>query len=259
MDLASLFGILSGLGLIITAISIGGNIGSFINGPGLMIVFGGTIAATLLTFPFRDVMSAFRAAFYVFLEKRIDPNDVVTTMIRLTNLSRRKGLVELCRIKSESGFLLKAANLIADGSTEEEIRRSLQIEIQTLKSRHHQVQDIFKKMGTYSPAFGMLGTLVGLVKMLSRLQDPSNIGPAMAVALLTTFYGSLLATMLFLPVAGKLRSRTQAEIINMDIMFEGGLSILENNNPIIVYEKLSSYISVKKRRPMEKKIGAGYE
>ncbi len=107
-------------------------------------------------------------------------------------------------------------------------------------------------MGIYAPAFGMLGTLIGLVQMLSRLQDPSNIGPAMAVALLTTFYGSLLSTLFFLPIAGKLRSRTVIEIINLEIKREGVISIIKNNNPVIIYEKLSSFISSRLRIPLDK-------
>jgi chemotaxis protein MotA len=105
-------------------------------------------------------------------------------------------------------------------------------------------------MGVYSPAFGMLGTLIGLIQMLSKLHDPATIGPAMAVALLTTFYGSLLSTMFFLPIAGKLRARTMIQVINLEIMFEGAISILEVNNPIIVYEKLSSYIPARLRKPL---------
>jgi chemotaxis protein MotA len=118
--------------------------------------------------------------------------------------------------------------------------------------RHFIVQDVFRKMGLYAPAFGMLGTLIGLVQMLSKLQNPSNIGPAMAVALLTTFYGSLLSTLFFLPIAGKLRSRTIIETINLEIKLEGAISIINNNNPVIIYEKLSSFISSRLRKPMGK-------
>ena len=105
-------------------------------------------------------------------------------------------------------------------------------------------------MGTYGPAFGMLGTLIGLIQMLSKLQNPSTIGPAMAVALLTTFYGSLMSTMFFLPIAGKLKARTHLEIINLEIMFEGAISILEVNNPLILYEKISSYIPARHRKSL---------
>ena len=250
MDFASFIGILSGIGLIVSAIILGGDVHNFINVPGLMIVFGGTTATTLLTFQFEDVMNAFRAAYFVFTQEKEDPNHMVATMIRLCHISRKSGILELGEIKTKSRFLKKACDLIADGSSEEVIRQSLRTEIESLKMRHTIVQDVFRKMGVYSPAFGMLGTLIGLIQMLSKLHDPATIGPAMAVALLTTFYGSLLSTMFFLPIAGKLRARTMIQVINLEIMFEGAISILEVNNPIIVYEKLSSYIPARLRKPL---------
>ena len=118
-----------------------------------------------------------------------------------------------------------------------------------MKQRHFTVQDVFRKMAIYAPSFGMMGTLIGLVQMLRQLSNPETIGPAMAVALLTTFYGMLLSTLFFLPIAGKLKDRTLVEVINLEIIFEGAISILEDNNPIFVYEKLSSYIPANKRRP----------
>ena len=257
MDFASLIGIVSGIFLVVAAIILGGGAGAFINLPGIMIVVGGTAAATLLTFPFRDVFSAFKAVYFVFSERNPDPNTVVATMVDLSNLSRRKGIVELSKIKTGSLFLKKASMLISDGATEDQIRRTLEIEIETLKARHFICQDVFKKMGTYSPAFGMLGTLIGLVQMLSRLADPSTIGPAMAVAILTTLYGSLLSSLFFLPMAGKLRARTLNEVITLEIMFEGAVSILDNNNPLMVYEKLSSFVPRRVRRPMKKRVESG--
>ena len=252
MDIASFIGIISGLSLIISAIFLGGELHNFVNIPGLMIVFGGTIATTLITFQFRDVVAAFKAAYFVFSKDKEDPNDAVATMIELSHMSRRQGLMHLGKIKTSSAFLKKACGLLADGSSEDVIRAALTTEIQSLQMRHFIVQDVFRKMGIYAPAFGMLGTLIGLVQMLSRLQDPANIGPAMATALLTTFYGSLLSTLFFLPIAGKLRSRTVIEIINLEIMREGAISIINNNNPMIIYEKLSSFISTRLRKPMEK-------
>jgi len=250
MDIASFIGIISGFSLIISAIFIGGDIYNFINVPGLMIVFGGTLATTLITFQFRDVFAAFKAAYFVFSKDKEDPNDAVATMIRLSRISRSQGLLKLSSIKTRSLFLKKACGLLADGSSEEVIRAALTTEIQSLQMRHFIVQDVFRKMGMYAPAFGMLGTLIGLVQMLSKLQDPANIGPSMATALLTTFYGSLLSTLFFLPIAGKLRSRTVLEIIHLEIMREGAISIINNNNPLIIYEKLSSFISSRLRKPM---------
>ncbi|MCG8567329.1 MAG: MotA/TolQ/ExbB proton channel family protein [Desulfobacterales bacterium] len=251
MDIASFIGIISGFSLIISAIFLGGNFENFINVPGLMIVFGGTLATTLITFQFRDVVAAFKAAYFVFTKDKEDPNDAVATMIRLSHISRRQGLMHLAQIKTNSLFLKKACGLLADGSSEEVIRAALTTEIQSLQMRHFIVQDVFRKMGIYAPAFGMLGTLIGLVQMLSKLQDPNHIGPAMATALLTTFYGSLLSTLFFLPVAGKLKSRTVIETMNLEIMQEGAISIINNNNPMIIYEKLSSFISSKLRKPFK--------
>ena len=249
MDAASLIGIISGLALIIGAIFIGGDLQSFINVQGMMIVFGGTLAATLITFQFKDVVTAFLAAFFVFSEKKVDPNDMVETMIELCTISRRQGLIALSRLEIEDDLLRKACNLIADGSKEDLIRDTLNIEIDSMKQRHFIIQDVFRKMALYAPSFGMMGTLIGLVQMLRQLSNPETIGPSMAVALLTTFYGMLLATLFFLPIAGKLKDRSLVEVMNLEIIFEGAISILEDNNPIFVYEKLSSYIPAKKRRP----------
>ena len=254
MDFASFIGVISGISLIVTAIYIGSGFEIFVNGPGIMIVLGGTVAATLITFQMKDVFSAFKAALFVFSEKNQDPNDMVSTMVDLCSLTRRQGIISLGRLQVQSNFLKKVCNLIADGTKEEMMRDTLNIEIESMKQRHYIIQDIFKKMATYSPAFGMLGTLIGLIQMLTHLNDPENVGPAMAVALLTTFYGMLLSTLIFNPIAGKLRARTLVEVINLEIIFEGAISILQDNNPLLVYEKLSSYIPASLRRPMKQQV-----
>ncbi|MCP4218146.1 MAG: motility protein A, partial [bacterium] len=228
MDFASLIGIISGLGLILISLNIGGSVGNFINYPGIMIVLGGTMAATLLTFRMGDVLASAKAAWFVFFEKRQDPNDTVSTMIRLNDVARKHGLLEVNRIRTGSSFLKKMCNLLADGAEEKILLNTMRIEIQALEARHIQVQDVFKRMGTYAPAFGMLGTIIGLIQMLAKLDNPSSVGPAMAVALVTTFYGSLLSTMVFLPVAAKLRARSIAEINN-----------LNNISPFFVYNALT--------------------
>lgn len=254
MDFASIVGILSGISLIIAAIFLKGDLTNFFNIAGMMIVLGGTIASTLLTFPLKDVIKAFQAAFFVLYERNIDPNDMVKTIIKLSNISRRQGLIALSKIKVDNPILKKSCNLIADGAEEYVIRNSLRIEIDSLKHRHYNIQDIFIKMATFSPAFGMIGTLIGLVQMLNILNDPSAIGPAMAIALLTTFYGVLLSTLFFLPIGGKLKARTMTEVINMEIVFEGAISILQNNNPLMVFERLSSFIPPKSRTISEREV-----
>lgn len=250
MDFTSFLGIISGLALIISAIVIGSSdFTIFINVPGIMIVVGGTIAATLVTFQFRDTMAAIKAAFIIFVQDKQNPQMMIATMLQLTKLARREGLIALSRVEADSPFLKRALNMASDASDEAYIRNTLQADIDSLKMRHYVVQDVFKKMGAYAPAFGMLGTLIGLIQMLSKLDDPDTIGPAMAVALLTTFYGSILSTVVFLPIAGKLKARTLLEIQTLEIIRDGTVSLLGSNNYLAVYERLSSYVPAHQRRP----------
>ncbi len=251
MDIASLTGIVAGLGLILSAILMGGDFSLFVNIPGIMIVVGGTLSATLLTFPLNDVLSAFKAAVFVFSSKQDNPNDMVFTMIELCKITRKEGLVGLSKTKSDHAFVSKACMLISDGADEKIISDTLTIEIDAMKERHFIVQDVFTKMNAYAPAFGMIGTLIGLVQMLANLADPSSVGPAMGVALLTTFYGAVLAFMIFGPIAGKLKSITAKEVMNLQIIFDGASSITQDANPRMVYEKLSSYIPSSQRKALE--------
>lgn len=251
MDIASLTGIVAGLGLIMSAILMGGDFSLFVNIPGIMIVVGGTLSATLLTFPLNDVLSAFKAAVFVFSSKQDNPNDMVFTMIELCKITRKEGLVGLSKTKSDHAFITKACMLISDGADEKIISDTLTIEIDAMKERHFIVQDVFTKMNAYAPAFGMIGTLIGLVQMLANLADPASVGPAMGVALLTTFYGAVLAFMIFGPIAGKLKAITAKEVMNLQIIFDGASSITQDANPRMVYEKLSSYIPSSQRKALE--------
>lgn len=256
MDFASLVGIISGFALIIGAILIGGTPDVFINVPGMMIVAGGTIAATFLTVQFKDVLNAFRAAWIVFTQDRTNARDMIDTMLELSRISHRHGLLKLGDIKTDSRVLQRATMLLAEAASEQVIRNTLQNEIDSLLARHYVVQDVFRKMAMYAPAFGMLGTLIGLIQMLSGLDDPDSIGPAMAVALLTTFYGSLLASLVFLPIAGKLKARSLSEVTNLEIIREGCISILTNDHYSHVYEQLSSYLPESKRKPLSSQSAA---
>jgi len=251
LDIASLTGIVAGLGLILSAILMGGDFSLFVNIPGIMIVVGGTLSATLLTFPLNDVLSAFKAAVFVFSSKQDNPNDMVFTMIELCKITRKEGLVGLSKTKSDHAFVSKACMLISDGADEKIISDTLSIEIDAMKERHFIVQDVFTKMNAYAPAFGMIGTLIGLVQMLANLADPASVGPAMGVALLTTFYGAVLAFMIFGPIAGKLKSITAKEVMNLQIIFDGASAITQDANPRMVYEKLSSYIPSSQRKALD--------
>ena len=253
MDLGTLIGIAVGNALILSAMLMGGTMDMFVDVAGLMIVFGGAVSACLMAFPMKDVIAAFKAAIFCMTADKMEPNAMVATMVDLCTVTRKNGLVALSKMKFEEDFLRKAANLIADGTKEEIIRETLTIEIDAMKQRHGVIQDVFSKLAAYCPAFGMIGTLIGLVQMLANLSDPSAVGPAMAVALLTTMYGAMFANMLWNPICAKLSSRTMTEVINLEITFEGACAILQEGNPMTVYEKLSSYIPGRERKPLEKK------
>ncbi len=248
MDIATFFGVLTGFGLVVGAIMMGPEPGKFFDIASVMIVFGGTAASILVTFPLEEVMQAVRGGFKAFGTKRVQAQDVVNTMVRIAEISRREGLIALENVQTENALIRKACQLIADNAESGLIRGTVSIEIASMKRRHNVSISVFNRLGGYAPAFGMIGTLIGLVQMLASLDDPSSIGPAMAVAIITTFYGALLSNLLFLPIAGKLKARSMQEELHLLIIFEGAKCILENNNPRLVYEKLSSFLPPKERK-----------
>lgn len=248
MDLATFAGILSGFGMIIGAIFMGPSPGKFIDIPSVMIVFGGVSASILISFPLEEVVQAFRAGVKVFASRNTKAREVVMTMVKVAEISRREGLLALERVQSDNPLLKKATQLIADSADPSLIRDTVTIEIASMKRRHKIGISVFQKLGSLAPAFGMVGTLIGLVQMLSTMSDPSSLGPAMAVAIITTFYGCILANLLFLPMADKLKARSMQEELVLFIIFEGAKCILENNNPRLVYEKLSSFLPPKERQ-----------
>lgn len=227
---------------------LGGDASIFIDVPSIVIVFGGTIAAIFATFPFEEVLQAVRSAIKVLFENKRNYSEVIDVMVRLAEASRREGLLSLQNVRTDNAILRKACQLIADNTSAELIRHTVEIEITAMRRRHSVSVNVFSKLSTFAPAFGMIGTLIGLVQMLSNLSDPTTLGPAMAVAILTTFYGSFLANLVFIPLAGKLKSRSLQEEQVLLIIFEGAQGILENNAPQLVYERLSSFLPQSARR-----------
>lgn len=248
MDLATLGGILCGFGLVIGAIFLGPSPGKFIDLPSVMIVGGGTLAAVMVSFPFEEVRQAFFAGLKAFTSRSMPARDVVATMVKVAEISRREGIIALEKIHTTNPILRKAMQLIADNADPNLIRATVAIEIASMKKRHKIGISVFTRLGSIAPAMGMVGSLIGLVQMLANLSDPSSVGPAMAVAILTTFYGALLSNLLFIPLAGKLQSRSSQEELLLQVIFEGAKSILENNNPRLVYEKLSSFLPPQERQ-----------
>ncbi|UCD58566.1 MAG: motility protein A [Candidatus Hydrogenedentota bacterium] len=250
MDVATVVGIVSGLSFICIAMTLGGGgLSTFLHIPSFMITVGGTVAATLINYPLheiRGVLSTVRNAFKFELQT---PATMIETLVSYATKARREGILTLESEleSSKDPFLIQGVRLAIDGTAPELIKDILTTELSYVESRHSLGQGIFTMMGTYSPAFGMIGTLIGLISMLRALEDPSQIGQGMATALITTFYGALMANLIFLPIAGKLRTRTASEVLIKEVIIEGILSIQSGDNPRIVEEKLKAFVAPKLR------------
>jgi len=245
VDISTLIGIAVAFGLVIVSILMGGDGSWFISYPSVMIVMGGTMGATLLSYPLSEVLSVFKVAKNVFLHRSQMPNRLIPLIAGFAKKARQEGILSFeSQLKDiEDPFLVKGIQMAIDGMESNSIEDVMTTEIQYLEERHRLGSEIFTTMGTFAPAVGMLGTIIGLVQMLMQMEDPSQIGAPMAVALLTTFYGTLLANLLFLPVAGKLKTRSKQEILVKQMVLEGVISIQSGDNHRIVEQKLKAFIA----------------
>ncbi|GFM35381.1 motility protein A [Desulfovibrio psychrotolerans] len=248
MDIATLVGILGALGLIVGAIAMGGAMGGFVDIPSLIVVVGGTFAVAFVMFPLKTMLGAAKVIMKTFFAKPPDLTQSIQTIIGLAEKARKESLVALEKVQVDNAFMKRGVLLVSDGTEESLVRSIMEMEMANMIKRHRTGQEILKGLGTMAPAFGMIGTLVGLVQMLQNLDDPSAIGPAMAVALLTTFYGAIMANCLFLPMAKKLEERSNEEALNMELIMEGVLAILNGEHPSIVREKLNSFLPPSQRQ-----------
>ncbi len=242
MDIATLIGLAGSLGLVIVTIFMGGNAAGFVDVPSIVVVIGGTFAVTFVMFPLGVVIGTIKVGLKTLLFKSNDPLETVNLVVQLADTARKESLVALEKVTIEDNFLKKGVMLVVDGSSEALVRSVMEIELEFMKQRHRQGQAVFKGMGTMAPAFGMIGTLIGLVNMLSNLSDPASIGPAMAVALLTTFYGAVVANCMFLPLATKLEVRSDEDALFMQLMIEGVSSLQKGDHPSVVKEKLQAFL-----------------
>ncbi|MFH2065742.1 MAG: motility protein A [Pseudomonadota bacterium] len=249
MDIATLLGTISAFGLVILAIFMGGGLSLFINPPSLMIVVGGTLGATMINYPLRDVLGALTVVKNVFFTKPVPIGKVAGRFVTYAGKARREGILSLeSEVRSmPDDFLKKGLQLSIDGTEPQSIQEILETEIDFLRERHQLGAEIFTTMGSFAPALGMIGTLIGLVQMLQSMDDPNSIGPAMAVALLTTFYGSVLANLVFMPIAGKLRTRSKEEILIKEMIVQGVISLSRGDNPRLIEQKLLSFLAPKFR------------
>lgn len=251
MDIATPVGLVLAFGLIIGSILLGGSLSSYIDTPSLLIVFGGTVAAALTAERLQSVLGIMKVTKNVFRHPPGDPVALIEKIVELSNIARREGVLALESQVVDDAFLGKALRKAVDGLPQEEIRDSLTAELISMKARHKRGQDLFKFMATTAPSMGMIGTLIGLVQMLQSLEDPSAIGPAMAVALLTTMYGAILAFVVFGPIAEKLARWSDQEGAAMQVVIEGMESIVKGQNAAIIKEKLEARLSPAERSPEE--------
>lgn len=244
MDRGTWLGVISGIVLLSWALTMGGSLRAFWDVPSVMITLGGTIAATLIAYPLPKLIGVLKVVKNAFVSSNNNVEQVIGLLVRLSERARREGLLaleeELANIQDP--FLRRGLQLVIDGTPPEAVKEILEDDIYYSDQRHAQGQSIFESMGSSAPAFGMLGTIIGLIQMLRLLDKPEKIGPAMAVALVTTFYGSVLANLVFIPLAGKLRVKAGEEALFKGLMLQGILAIQAGENPRLVEEKLKCFI-----------------
>lgn len=248
MDIATIIGLVVGSGLILAAM--GSNVSSFIDVPSMFIVIGGGIAATMISLPLKSLMGFPKVVRNAFFAKKESLLELVTDMVKYGEIARRDGILALEGIMEQitDPFLNRGIQLAVDGNDPEVISETLATEIDSVEERHANGKKMLDLLGKYAPAFGMIGTLVGLILMLQNLSDPSSIAPNMAIALLTTLYGALLANLVALPLADKLEKRNVDEILRMTVVKEGVIAIQSGDNPKVVEQKLSIFLPPSERQ-----------
>jgi len=228
----------------------GGGASWFVNLPSIMIVAGGTFGAVLINYPIADILGVAKVAKRVFFRQKLKTEKMIEMLLDMSKIARRDGILgledKMADIKDP--FFAKGVTLMIDGVEPVTLSRILNTELEYISERHSLGAEMFTTMGNFAPAMGMVGTLIGLIKMLVQMDDPSSIGPAMAVALVTTFYGVILANLVFLPAAGKLKRRSNSELMQKQLMISGILSIQAGDNPRVLEDKLHSFIAPGQRK-----------
>lgn len=247
MDFSSIIGWVIGFAVIVYGIGMD-KIGNFMDGPSALIVVGGTICAVIASFPFQQLKNVGIHMKMLFQGKKFNPDSTIEKLVELAQAARKEGLLSLEERarEMEDPFFRKSLLLIVDAMDEEKVRTMLEDEVACMEARHDTGAGIYDKAAAFAPAFGMIGTLVGLINMLKEmnLEDgaSSALGEQMSIALVTTFYGCILANLIFMPIAKKLRTRNEEEVLYRQIIIEGVLGIQAGDNPKVLREKLVSYL-----------------
>ncbi|MBB5021698.1 motility protein A [Desulfurispira natronophila] len=245
MDIATLVGVILAFSLVTIAMALAGNILWFIEVKSILIVFGGTMGVVLMNFSLQQVTSVMGVVKKSFFHKGEDPSEMIRRLVDFATRARRDGILalETAAEEVEDEFLREGIKLAVDGTDPELVSSIMETKLEYIIQRHQSGMGILVSIGTFAPSMGMIGTLIGLVAMLQVMDDPSSIGPAMAIALLTTMYGSMIANMFALPVAGKLAERSQEEVLSKELVIMGIMSIQAGDNPRIVEQKLNAFLA----------------
>lgn len=256
MDIATIIGFVAGFGCVIVSLCSGSSPLVFVHLPSMMIVVGGMLSATLIHFPLKNFLSFGKVAIKVVLHKAPTPEEMIQRMVNFTAINRRDGALALEQHISDitDPFLTRAMQMVVDGTDQRDIRALLELEISYLSERHENGKKLMDFMGASAPAFGMIGTLIGLVQMLGSLSSPDQIGSGMAVALITTFYGAILANLVFIPVSGKLAMRSKGETALREMIVEGILGLVHGDSPTSVRDKMQAFMSASQRRELKPEI-----
>jgi chemotaxis protein MotA len=248
MDLATIIGFVVATGVISTLILLGGSFGMFISDHALIVVFGGAIAATFIRFPLPQILHGFPTALkLVFSMRKVKTRDLVDEIGQLADIARKQGPLGLETVNPSDRFLAKGVRQIADGYDAEFIRESLERERDLFLERLEEGEKIFRSIGDCAPAFGMVGTLIGMIEMFANMQDPSKLGPFMATALLATLYGAIVQNFIGIPLADKLKLKFAEEELSQTLIIDGLLQIRESKSPALVREMLLAYLPEKHR------------
>jgi chemotaxis protein MotA len=253
MDISTVIGLVLGIIAILGSILYGSPLSIFIDVPSVAVVFGGVVATTFIKWPMEQVKTTVSVFLKSIFYTPAEPKGMIEEIQKLAETARRESVFALEKIPVEDKFLKKAVTLAADNRPPEVITSILSLEIAAMEDRHAKGVEIMEGIGADGPAMGMIGTLIGLVQMLQNMSDPSAIGPAMAVALLTTFYGAVIANVFAIPIAAKLKQRSKQEATKMNIIVAGVLGIVAGENPRVIREKLDSFLPPKERQVEEKK------
>ena len=248
MDLATLIGIIGAFGFVIGAMITSGGISIFIDVPSALIVFCGSTFVVLMKFNLKQIISAGKVFIKAFMCKIDKPDDLIAQTVTMADAARKGGFLALEEASITNAFMQRGVDMLVDGHEMNVVREALEKDIDLTEARHKAGAGIFKALGDVAPAMGMIGTLVGLVAMLSNMADPKSIGPAMAVALLTTLYGAMLANMVAIPIADKLELRLTEEVMNQNLIMDGVLAIQEGQNPRVIETFLKNYLAEGKRQ-----------